>query len=60
MKKTALIAAAAALATISTGASAAFVSNINSLKGDFLVEGFADGTPVPTRSSSQACWAAAT
>jgi len=45
MKKTALIAAAAALATISTGASAAFVSNINSLKGDFLVEGFADGTP---------------
>ncbi len=45
MKKTALIAAAAALATISTGASAAYVSNINSLAGSFAITGFKDLTP---------------
>ena len=45
MKKTALIAAAAALATISTGASAAYVSNINSLVGNFAIAGFNDATP---------------
>ena len=47
MKKTALIAAAAALATISTGASAAasYVSSIPALSGNFAISGFADGTP---------------
>ena len=45
MKKTVLIAAVAALATISTGASAAYVSNINSLAGDFAITGFKDLTP---------------
>ena len=47
MKKTALIAAAAALATISTGASAAasYVSTIPALSGNFAITGFADGTP---------------
>ena len=45
MKKTVLIAAVAALATISTGASAAYVSNINSLAGNFAIAGFNDLTP---------------
>ena len=45
MKKAVFIAAAAALATISTGASAAYVSNIDSLIGNFAISGFADGTP---------------
>ena len=47
MKKTALIAAAAALATISTGASAAasYVSNIDALNGNFAITGFKDSTP---------------
>jgi len=45
MKKTALIAATVALAGISTGASAAYVSNITALGGDFSITGFADLTP---------------
>lgn len=47
MKKTALIAAAAALATISTGASAAasYVSTIPALSGSFSITGFDDLTP---------------
>ncbi len=47
MKKTALIAAAAALATISTGASAAasYVSTIPVLGGNFSITGFNDTTP---------------
>lgn len=45
MKKTALIAATAALATLSTGASAAaYVSNIDALSGNFAISGFNDGS----------------
>ncbi|MFT3758287.1 PEP-CTERM sorting domain-containing protein [Thauera sp.] len=40
MKKTAFIAATAALATFSTGASAAYVSQVNSLTGNFGITGF--------------------
>lgn len=45
MKKTAFIAATAALATFSAGASAAYVSQVNSLSGGFAISGFNDGTP---------------
>lgn len=45
MKKTAFIAATAALATFSAGASAAYVSQVNSLSGGFSIAGFADGSP---------------
>ncbi len=46
MKKTAFFAAAAVLATISTGASAAYVSNIDFLTGSFAISGFKAGDPV--------------
>ncbi|WP_288023167.1 PEP-CTERM sorting domain-containing protein [Thauera sp.] len=46
MKKYALLAATAALTAVSTGASAAYVSNVQSLAGDFAISGFADGTPL--------------
>lgn len=46
MKKYALLAATAALTAVSTGASAAYVSQINSLSGNFAITGFADGTPL--------------
>ena len=46
MKKYALLAATAALTTVSTGASAAYVSQIDALSGKFAVSGFADGTPL--------------
>ncbi|HAG74253.1 MAG TPA: VPLPA-CTERM sorting domain-containing protein [Thauera sp.] len=46
MKKYALLAATAALTAVSTGASAAYVSNVQSLAGDFVIRGFADGTPL--------------
>lgn len=46
MKKYALLAATAALTAVSTGASAAYVSNLESLSGGFAITGFADGTPL--------------
>ena len=46
MKKYALLAATAALTAVSTGASAAYVSNVESLAGKFAIRGFADMTPL--------------
>jgi len=46
MKKYALLAATAALTAVSTGASAAYVSNVQSLAGNFAISGFADMTPL--------------
>lgn len=46
MKKTSLIAATLLATGFSTAASAAYVSQIDSLSGKFAVTGFADGTPL--------------
>ena len=51
MKKYALLAATAALTTVSTGASAAYVSQIDAHSGKFAVSGFADGTPLTYQDS---------